>query len=179
MARESSPPAGMVTLDIDAEIAALEAANDHDRKLLAEAKARIGVREENMAFLRGIRTRVAGGTVLMTVSDTDASSDTSVHFEEAGSKKPAGPKQTQKYRSLRIMDDAGEDGLMAIEIINISEERFPGASKIERTSLSPLLAKMASSSDGRDPLVLHHKDVNRWSITTAGRKELKRLEGGV
>ena len=179
--KSSSPGTGQVTLDIDAEIAALEAANDEDRQAKAELELRIRGREENMTFLRGIRSRVTGDIVLVGISDTGVASEPTRRLEVGSSKLASGstyvgPKLTQKYMSLNAMDEAPEAGLLAIEIINRANERFPDASRIERTSLSPLLAKMASSKDG-PPLVKHHKEANRWSITPAGRKELKRLRG--
>ena len=176
MARESSPPAGVVTLDVDAEIAALEAASDRDRQAIAGLQAQIKGREENITFLRGIRSRVTGGTIMVSVPDAHMPSETSLHLKVNTTKKASGPKLTQKFRALSAMADANDEGLMAIEMINISKERFPGAKEIERTSLSPLLAKMASLKDGPS-LVIHHKDENRWSITAAGREELKRLKG--
>lgn len=176
MARESSPPAGMVTLDVDAEIAALRAANDRDRQTIAGLEAQIGGREENITFLRGIRSRITGGTIFVSVPGADALSESS-RSPRVGATRKAGPKPTQKFRALSAMADAGDEGLMAIEIINVSKERFPGVDRIERTSLSPLLAKMASSKD-QAPLVIHHKNENRWSITAAGREELERLTGG-
>ncbi len=182
MARKSSPPGtGRVTLDVDAEIAALKAANDKDLQAKAQLEAQIRGREENMTFLRGIRSRVTGDIVLDGLSDTGMTSEPTRRLEVGSSTLASAstfiePKLTQKYMSLSAMDEASEGGLLAIEIINRASERFPYANRIERTSLSPLLAKMASPKNG-PPLVIHHKTANRWSITSTGRDELKRLRG--
>lgn len=181
MVAESSPPTRKVTVDIDAEIAALEAANDRDRRALVELEARIAGREENAAYLRGLLARAAESGLVAGILDAGSASDQPLEpvSLQPGQKTGAtyvGPKLTQKFMTLSLLDEAPEEGLMAIEIIRRAGQRFTGAKTIERTSLSPLLAKMADVKGGA-PLVIHHREENRWSIAPAGRDELKRLRG--
>lgn len=181
VAESSPPPTRRVTVDIDAEIAALEAANDRDRQAVAELQARIAGREENATFLRGLLSRVAGGAADVGVVDAGlpaghATEPVVIHPDRSSGATYVGPKLTQKYMSLSLLDEPPGAGLMAVEIINLARARFPSANPIERTSLSPLLAKMACPKEGA-ALVTHHKEVNRWSITPAGRAELRRLKG--
>ena len=190
MDRKASPrPARMATLNVAAEIDALEAANGRDRQSAAEmqvqitnVQARIAGRQETIAFLRGIQSRVVGDTIVVEMLDADPRSEPS-GFAEAvvsrsaipASRTPNLRKPTQKLMSLAVLAEAPDTGLMAIEIIDGARERFPNAKRIERTSLSPLLAKMASSEE-HEALVVHHKDEARWSLTPAGRDELERLK---
>lgn len=83
------------------------------------------------------------------------------------------PKVTHKHQSLTVLDGAPPEGMLAVEVIDGAVEQFPGQTRIERTSISPLLAKMANMKP--EPLVEHLKETSRWRITEAGRVELEAL----
>lgn len=186
MSDDSPPPVSRsVTFevsDIVKDMAELKRLNQEDQQLVELVQARMKGREERHAALATLLSMIDSGSISIGMAERPAGrvslAKTSAPAVPAdtgtGTRPYGGPKLTQKFMTLSALKGAPKGGLLAIEIVGSMRDQF--AKEVERTSLSPLLAKMASAKAG-EPLVVHHKDVNRWSITDHGIQELKRLMG--
>ena len=145
------------------------------REVIDRLKREIVIHEEELGGLQAAERLLFGGGLTPATQSGD-------QLQRVGrvslAKSPRQrPKITHKYQTLAVLAEAPEDGLLAVEIIAGAAARFPLEASIERTSISPLLAKMAKPEAG--PLVAHEKGTSRWSITDAGRRELASLKGAV
>lgn len=147
------------------QIKAFDEANHADRELAvlrrreaAEADARIAAREAAAAALRAT-LRLPDGDIRM---DGDHGSGGRVSLARTG------PKLTHRYMASAILRDADEP-LKAADVISRISDRF--GRRIERTSLSPLLAKLLSEG-----LVEH--EGSSWRITEAGSAAVALTEKG-
>ncbi|MHC9419178.1 hypothetical protein ACYZX9_11355 [Sphingomonas citri] len=181
MSDDSPQPASRsVTFEVDdivRDMAELKRLNQEDQQLVELIQARMKGREEQRTALATLLSMIDNGSISIGMADRPpgrVSLAKAAAPADAGAVSYGGPKLTQKFMTLSALERAPKAGLLAIEIIGSMRDQF--GKEVERTSLSPLLAKMADAKAG-EPLVVHNKDVNRWGITERGLQELKRLKG--
>lgn len=130
----------------------------------AEAKARIAAREAAAAPIRmilGVAAPSADEIILLPRPVEKVSL----------ARPPKGPKKTHKFIALEQLSRSDKP-LKVVEIISGAFDLY--RKEIERTSLSPLLAKLLEAG-----LVEHDRTDARWRITDAGRAAFQKLKEGV
>ncbi len=152
------------TAKLVAKLRTIDEDNLGDRRIIAEAEARIAAREANAAPIR-----------MILGIDAPSADEVSLRQGTVGkvslARPPKGPKKTHKYIALEQLSRSDKP-LKVVEIISGAFDLY--RKEIERTSLSPLLAKLLEAG-----LVEHDKSDARWRITDAGRAALQKLNEGV
>lgn len=150
------------TASLVEQLRAIDEENLADRRMCAEAEARIAAREAVALPIRMILGIAAPKDDEVVIQPTSLG-------RVSLAKGPRGPKLTHKYMSLKVLSDSAKP-MKVVEIVRRVADQF--RKPVERTSLSPLLAKLLEAK-----LVEHDKNDACWRITEKGRTALAEIEG--
>lgn len=143
------------------QLKAFDEANAADRLSIAELESSIAAREAAAAPLRLIL-----GIAAPMPEDPSVRQMTTGKVSLA--RPPKEPKRTHRYVTLKLLSQVDRP-MRAIDVINQALETY--GMTIQRTSLSPVLAKLLAAE-----MVEHDKKDARWRITDKGRQELAEIE---